>query len=621
MPAAANDAQNPAGVAVADPRPPIVGNNDAGQAVMTTATLTANPATGHPGAFAVKPACVGTNDDQTADPQALSGLTVQPAYASDNLAALAQAAAGIAAQPVHGWADTSYTMAKAPGGMGGQAASTAADNPSAAATAAISSASQSPYTGGRDRPGVAQTTADVAEPPVDVGGDNLSGAAARPAEAGDAKASAVAQAMAGVAGQPAYGSAGDNRVEEPRLTTGVAAKPRSLGNSDNPVTAPRVTTVGAAVPDTLAGAGNHADGAQASVSNAAPPAAASIPTGATSDVATAKEVGVPTVAVPLAVVPPLASPAPAAVSARAAAQASNIPSRTGPPRSTVAAQGGSAPPAPPTAQALPVQETANPIDTPAQIAVDQSAGADGIDPGQAPGSGPLRSRTSTAAVMNASHADRDVASLPAGQIDSLGGPATPATADRSQPSEVVPAAILAASSPQETPASPRVPPSAAAVASTVASTGPGQVPIVGPPPGQITAPEHRTALHATQADADPRLPESPKIVAQGEMTSSVVPSVEPATVSVTATASAHQTSPTSPTDQVAPTLLTLAKAIDGTQEMTVRLHPGELGMVQLKIAREISGATQIEITADNPTTLLALQRDQPQLHRTLDEAG
>jgi flagellar hook-length control protein FliK len=55
--------------------------------------------------------------------------------------------------------------------------------------------------------------------------------------------------------------------------------------------------------------------------------------------------------------------------------------------------------------------------------------------------------------------------------------------------------------------------------------------------------------------------------------------------------------------------------------MTVRLHPADLGMVQVRIAQAPSGTTQVEITADNPSTLLALQRDQPQLHRTLDDAG
>jgi hypothetical protein len=76
-----------------------------------------------------------------------------------------------------------------------------------------------------------------------------------------------------------------------------------------------------------------------------------------------------------------------------------------------------------------------------------------------------------------------------------------------------------------------------------------------------------------------------------------------------------------PTAQIAPTLVTLARTADGAQQMTVRLHPAELGMVQVRIGRAISGLTQIDITADKPETLLALQRDQPALHRTLDQAG
>jgi flagellar hook-length control protein FliK len=68
-------------------------------------------------------------------------------------------------------------------------------------------------------------------------------------------------------------------------------------------------------------------------------------------------------------------------------------------------------------------------------------------------------------------------------------------------------------------------------------------------------------------------------------------------------------------------LLTLAKTADGGQQMTVRLHPAELGMVQVRIAQAASGVTKVDITADNPATLLALQRDQPQLHRALDDAG
>jgi hypothetical protein len=55
--------------------------------------------------------------------------------------------------------------------------------------------------------------------------------------------------------------------------------------------------------------------------------------------------------------------------------------------------------------------------------------------------------------------------------------------------------------------------------------------------------------------------------------------------------------------------------------MTIRLHPDDLGMVQVRIERNPSGPTQIEITAEKSDTLQALQRDQVRLHQTLDDAG
>jgi hypothetical protein len=90
---------------------------------------------------------------------------------------------------------------------------------------------------------------------------------------------------------------------------------------------------------------------------------------------------------------------------------------------------------------------------------------------------------------------------------------------------------------------------------------------------------------------------------------------------VAASAPTHAATPGSPHAQLAPTLVTLAKTADGAQQMTVRLHPAELGMVQVRIERATSGLTQVDIIADKPETLLALQRDQPALHRTLDQAG
>jgi hypothetical protein len=73
--------------------------------------------------------------------------------------------------------------------------------------------------------------------------------------------------------------------------------------------------------------------------------------------------------------------------------------------------------------------------------------------------------------------------------------------------------------------------------------------------------------------------------------------------------------------QILPTVIMLAKSALGGEQMTVQLHPAELGMVQVRIERAASGAAHIELTADDPRTLQALQQDQSALHRALDDAG
>jgi hypothetical protein len=103
------------------------------------------------------------------------------------------------------------------------------------------------------------------------------------------------------------------------------------------------------------------------------------------------------------------------------------------------------------------------------------------------------------------------------------------------------------------------------------------------------------------------------------------PTVMPAALSTTTSSAAgpqaHAAQLPELVEQIAPVLLTLTKIADDGQEMIVRLQPAELGMVQMRVARAASGATRVEITAEKSDTLQVLQRDQPQLHRTLDEAG
>jgi hypothetical protein len=155
---------------------------------------------------------------------------------------------------------------------------------------------------------------------------------------------------------------------------------------------------------------------------------------------------------------------------------------------------------------------------------------------------------------------------------------------------------------------PAVVPSVGAGSVTTAAGGAAATPSV--------AADHKVVLHEAQADASAG---QPAVAAEPVQ---VAPAAVPAgPAAETPAVTVHAGSPAAPAAQLAPTLLTLAKAMDGSQQMTVRMQPADLGMVQVRIARAVSGGTQIEITAENPATLQALQRDQPQLHRTLDEAG
>lgn len=73
--------------------------------------------------------------------------------------------------------------------------------------------------------------------------------------------------------------------------------------------------------------------------------------------------------------------------------------------------------------------------------------------------------------------------------------------------------------------------------------------------------------------------------------------------------------------QIAPVLVSLAGGPAGTEQLTVRLDPAELGLVEIRIDRAPNAPPAVSITADRPETLLLLQRDQHQLHWALDQAG
>ncbi len=67
--------------------------------------------------------------------------------------------------------------------------------------------------------------------------------------------------------------------------------------------------------------------------------------------------------------------------------------------------------------------------------------------------------------------------------------------------------------------------------------------------------------------------------------------------------------------------MSLSHAPDGTQRLTLRLDPPELGQVHVRIDRLPDTPAHVEITVQRPETLVLLLRDQPQLQRALDQAG
>jgi len=77
----------------------------------------------------------------------------------------------------------------------------------------------------------------------------------------------------------------------------------------------------------------------------------------------------------------------------------------------------------------------------------------------------------------------------------------------------------------------------------------------------------------------------------------------------------------SPAGQVAPVLVSMAHAPDGTQRLTLRLEPPELGHLQIRVERPPDAPAHVDITVEKAETLILLLRDQPQLQRALDQAG
>ena len=76
-----------------------------------------------------------------------------------------------------------------------------------------------------------------------------------------------------------------------------------------------------------------------------------------------------------------------------------------------------------------------------------------------------------------------------------------------------------------------------------------------------------------------------------------------------------------PVRQIAPALLSLGGAGAGTQRLTVRLDPADLGQVEIRVDRPKFGPPEVRIAVERSETLALLQHDRHQLQQALDQAG
>jgi flagellar hook-length control protein FliK len=63
------------------------------------------------------------------------------------------------------------------------------------------------------------------------------------------------------------------------------------------------------------------------------------------------------------------------------------------------------------------------------------------------------------------------------------------------------------------------------------------------------------------------------------------------------------------------------RALEGSQSFRIRLHPEELGQVEVKLHIDDDGVVKAEVTADRVETLAMLQRDAKTLERAFEQAG
>jgi flagellar hook-length control protein FliK len=202
-------------------------------------------------------------------------------------------------------------------------------------------------------------------------------------------------------------------------------------------------------------------------------------------------------------------------------------------------------------------------------------------------------------------------------------PASPKGAARAERSAAAPATsaapapdpTIADDQPVATASTPPVAPAAPQSAPTQRDTGPtdGELRHASPAPSDAEAATGPTttappAVAATTGNATLSA-NSLQSFHRADPAAAATPVAQPA-----------QPSGASPADQVSPVLVSLGRS-QGTQQVTVRLDPPELGRLQIRLEQPTDGPARVVLTAERPQTLDLVARDQVRLHRALDQAG
>jgi len=112
---------------------------------------------------------------------------------------------------------------------------------------------------------------------------------------------------------------------------------------------------------------------------------------------------------------------------------------------------------------------------------------------------------------------------------------------------------------------------------------------------------------------------------QTEPQAAILPALQPAPSPPPAetppSVTAQPTISAVPAQQIASALMATGTGVGGSQLLTLRLHPEELGAVQIRIERTADGPAQVEITVARAETLALLRADSTALGHALDQAG